>query len=88
MRAAFSRTECARSSVRTIRGSRFAAKLIDFVGLYVHPPSQAVVLSFDEKSQIQVLDRTNPPLPSHRLRRRKFWQLRPDCRSSARAAAR
>ncbi len=33
------------------------------VGLYVDPPAHAVVLSFDEKSQIQALDRTQPGLP-------------------------
>ncbi len=42
---------------------RFADKLIDIVGLYVHPPEHAVVLSIDEKSQIQALDRTQPGLP-------------------------
>ena len=41
----------------------FAAKLRDVVGLYVDPPTHAVVLSLDEKSQIQALDRTQPGLP-------------------------
>jgi len=41
----------------------FAAKLRDVVGLYVDPPAHAVVLSLDEKSQIQALDRTQPGLP-------------------------
>lgn len=41
----------------------FAAKLRDIVGLYVNPPEHAVVLSIDEKSQIQALDRTQPGLP-------------------------
>jgi transposase len=41
----------------------FAAKLKDVVGLYVDPPDHAVVLSIDEKSQIQALDRTQPGLP-------------------------
>jgi transposase len=41
----------------------FAEKLIDIVGLYVDPPEHAVVLSIDEKSQIQALDRTQPGLP-------------------------
>ena len=41
----------------------FAAKLQDIVGLYVDPPAHAVVLSVDEKSQIQALDRTQPELP-------------------------
>jgi transposase len=39
---------------------RFAAKLLDIVGLYVNPPEHAVVLSIDEKSQIQALDRAMP----------------------------
>jgi transposase len=42
---------------------RFAAKLRDIVGLYVDPPAHAVILSVDEKSQIQALDRTQPGLP-------------------------
>ena len=42
---------------------RFAAKLRDVVGLYVDPPAHAIVLSVDEKSQIQALDRTQPGLP-------------------------
>ena len=41
----------------------FAKKLTDIVGLYVDPPAHAVVLSVDEKSQIQALDRTQPGLP-------------------------
>ena len=42
---------------------KFADKLHDVVGLYLDPPAQAIVLSFDEKSQIQALDRTQPGLP-------------------------
>src|SRR5271167_149465 len=41
----------------------FVDKLRDVVGLYVDPPAHAVVLSVDEKSQIQALDRTQPGLP-------------------------
>jgi transposase len=41
----------------------FAEKRTEIVGLYVDPPAHAVVLSFDEKSQIQALDRTQPGLP-------------------------
>jgi len=41
----------------------FAAKLRDIVGLYVAPPAHTVVLSIDEKSQIQARDRTQPGLP-------------------------
>ena len=39
------------------------AKVRDVVGLYLNPPEKAVVLSVDEKSQIQALDRTAPILP-------------------------
>jgi hypothetical protein len=42
---------------------RFAEKLEDIVGLYLNPPEHALVLSPDEKSQIQALDRTRPGLP-------------------------
>lgn len=42
---------------------RFAEKLDDIVGLYLNPPENAIVLSVDEKSQIQALDRTQPGLP-------------------------
>lgn len=45
------------------RDPEFARKLHDIVGLYVDPPAHAVVLSVDEKSQIQALDRTQPGLP-------------------------
>ena len=41
----------------------FAEKVIDVVGLYLDPPEHALVLSVDEKSQIQALDRTQPGLP-------------------------
>ena len=41
----------------------FVPKLRAIVGLYVNPPAHAVVLSVDEKSQIQALDRTQPGLP-------------------------
>src|SRR5918996_1215792 len=52
--------------IRTFKRSKdpdFVAKLEDIVGLYVAPPRHAVVLSVDEKSQIQALDRTQPGLP-------------------------
>ena len=42
---------------------KFADKLEDIVGLYPSPPEHALVLSVDEKSQIQALDRTQPGLP-------------------------
>jgi transposase len=52
--------------IRTFKLSNdpvFAEKLKDIVGLYLDPPAHAVVLSVDEKSQIQALDRTQPGLP-------------------------
>ncbi|HEX2273353.1 MAG TPA: IS630 family transposase [Acidimicrobiales bacterium] len=42
---------------------RFEEKLVDVVGLYLDPPERAVVLCFDEKTQTQALDRTQPSLP-------------------------
>lgn len=45
------------------RDPRFADKVFDVVGLYLDPPAGAVVLSVDEKTQIQALDRTQPLLP-------------------------
>lgn len=52
--------------VRTFKISNdpnFVEKLVDVVGLYLDPPEHALVLSVDEKSQIQALDRTQPGLP-------------------------
>ena len=52
--------------MRTFKLSKdplFVQKFSDVVGLYVEPPAHAVVLSVDEKSQIQALDRTQPSLP-------------------------
>src|SRR5262249_27436063 len=40
-------------------------KVRDIVGLYLNPPERALLLSVDEKSQIQALDRTAPILPLH-----------------------
>jgi transposase len=44
---------------------QFVEKTVDIVGLYVDPPERALVLSVDEKSQIQALDRTQPSLPMY-----------------------
>jgi transposase len=52
--------------LRTFKRSKdpdFISKLNDIVGLYMDPPENAIVLSIDEKSQIQALDRTQPGLP-------------------------
>lgn len=52
--------------VRTFKLSKdpnFEKKLIDVVGLYLEPPEKALVLSLDEKTQVQALDRTQPSLP-------------------------
>jgi transposase len=51
---------------RTYKVSRdpdFAAKVKDVVGLYLNPPEHAIVLSVDEKTSIQALERTQLPLP-------------------------
>jgi transposase len=50
-------------SFKLSNDSRFSEKLEDIVGLYLNPPEHALVLSLDEKSQIQALDRTQPGLP-------------------------
>jgi transposase len=52
--------------IRTFKKSNdtaFAEKVEDIVGVYMNPPSHAVIVSIDEKSQIQALDRTQPGLP-------------------------
>jgi transposase len=52
--------------VRTFKLSNdpnFEKKLVDVVGLYLNPPERALVLSLDEKTQVQALDRTQPSLP-------------------------
>jgi len=52
--------------VRTYKVSRdpaFAEKVEDVVGLYLNPPTNAIVLSVDEKTSIQALERTQMPLP-------------------------
>jgi transposase len=55
-------------SFKLSRDPRFEEKLIDVVGLYLDPPERAVVLAFDEKTQVQALDRTQPSLPMKRGR--------------------
>ena len=50
-------------SFKLSNDKRFSEKLDDIVGLYLNPPQHALVLSCDEKSQIQALDRTQPGLP-------------------------
>jgi transposase len=47
---------------------QFEEKLVDVVGLYLDPPARAVVFCFDEKTQVQALDRTQPSLPMVRGR--------------------
>ena len=59
---------------RTYKVSRdpeFAAKVKDVVGLYLAPPEHAIVLSVDEKTSIQALERTQLPLPLRRGRARR-----------------
>jgi hypothetical protein len=67
---------------------KFIEKLRVVVGLYVDPPSHAVVLSLDEKSQIQALDRTQPGLPlkkgqGRERRKDRRWVASPPSRSRA-----
>lgn len=50
-------------SFKISKDPQFAQKVIDVVGLYLNPPNNAMVLSVDEKTQIQALDRTQPLLP-------------------------
>jgi transposase len=60
--------------VRTYKVSRdpqFVPKVKDVVGLYLHPPEHAVVLSVDEKTSIQALERTQLPLPLRKGRARR-----------------
>jgi len=60
--------------VRTYKVSRdpnFVAKVKDVVGLYLNPPEHAVVLSVDEKTSIQVLERSQLPLPLRKGRARR-----------------
>ena len=52
-----------RETFKLSRDPNFEAKLVDVVGLYMDPPERAVVFSFDEKTQCQALDRTQPSLP-------------------------
>src|SRR5579864_1758020 len=50
----------------------FEAKLLDIVGLYLHPPEHALVLCVDEKTGIQAMDRTQPLLPLSAKRPRSW----------------
>jgi transposase len=65
-------------SFRFSTDPELAAKVVDVVGLYLAPPENAVVLSVDEKSQIQALDRTAPVLPTqpHLIERRSHDYIR------------
>ena len=65
-------------SFRFSTDPQLEAKVIDVVGLYLNPPENAVVLSIDEKSQIQALDRTAPVLPMqpHLIERRSHDYIR------------
>ena len=45
------------------RDPHFVKKLRDVVGVYLHPPDNALVFCVDEKPQVQALDRTAPVLP-------------------------
>lgn len=51
-----------RSTFNFSKDPDFADKVIDIIGLYMAPPVDAIVLSVDEKTQIQALDHTQPLL--------------------------
>jgi transposase len=51
------------ATFKVSRDPRFDEKAMDVVGLYLNPPRKAVVISLDEKTQVQALDRTQPMLP-------------------------
>ena len=51
------------STFKISNDPNFEQKLVDVVGLYMNPPKRAVVFSFDEKTQCQAMDRTQPSLP-------------------------
>jgi putative transposase len=57
---------------KTSDDPEFESKMLEIVGLYLNPPENAVVLSADEKTSIQALDRTQPllPLKPHLIERR------------------
>ena len=65
-------------SFRFSTDPQLEAKVVDVVGLYLDPPENAVVLSVDEKSQIQALERTVPVLPMqpHLIERRSHDYVR------------
>jgi transposase len=51
------------ATFKVSKDPRFDEKAADVVGLYLNPPAKAVVISLDEKTQVQALDRTQPMLP-------------------------
>ena len=65
-------------SFRFSTDPQLVAKVTDVVGLYLAPPTNAIVLCVDEKSQIQALDRTAPVLPMqpHPIERRSSDYIR------------
>jgi transposase len=52
-----------RRTFKVSKDPHFSEKVQDVVGLYLNPPQNAVVISMDEKTQVQALDRTQPMLP-------------------------
>jgi transposase len=63
------------TSFKVSSDPNFAEKLEDVAGLYLNPPEHALVLSADENSQIQALDRTQPGLPMKKGRGRRQGNL-------------
>ena len=59
------RSGCSRTATFKLSNDPlFAEKVRDIVGLHLAPPDRALVPCVDEQSQLQALDRTQPPLPS------------------------
>ena len=61
------------AAVQAVHRPAIRVKPRDIVGLYADPPAHAIVLSVDEKSQIQALDRTQPGLPARRQSHRPLY---------------
>ena len=61
-------SSCLSRKPRILADLRFEEKLVCVVGLYLNPPKRAVAFSFDEKTQVRALDRTQPSLPIKRCR--------------------
>jgi transposase len=62
------------------RDKRFTERLTGVVDLYLNPPDKGLVMCFDEKSQIQTLDRTQPSLP---IKKGRYGTMTHDCKRNS-----